>query len=118
VKRLKNPANIAGTTLALPESMRLTPRLILLVFLLLQVFDGILTYTAVAWLGVVGEGNMLLAAAMKVAGPGPALLGAKTIAAACGMLLYLRGFYAVLGALTGLYLLVAITPWLMVFHNL
>ena len=118
MKRLKKPGNIAGTTLALPESMRPTPRLILLVFLLLQVFDGILTYTAVAWLGVVGEGNMLLAAAMKVAGPGPALLGAKTIAAACGMLLYLRGFYAVLGALTGLYLFVAITPWLMVFHNL
>ena len=98
--------------------MRPTPRLILLVFLVLQVFDGILTYTAVAWLGVVGEGNVLLATAMQAAGAGPALFGAKTLAAACGLLLYVRGFYGILGALTGLYALAAITPWLMVFHSL
>lgn len=108
----------AGMTLALREEMRLTPRIILLVFLLLQVFDGVLTYTAVAWLGVVGEGNVLLAAAMHFAGAGPALLAAKTLAAACGVLLYVRGFYTVLGALTGLYLFAAIAPWLMVFHSL
>jgi hypothetical protein len=98
--------------------MRPTPRLILIVFLLTQIFDGILTYTAVAWLGVVGEGNMLLATAMHVAGAGPALLGAKSLAAVCGLLLYARGLHGVLGALTGLYLLAAITPWLMVFHSL
>jgi hypothetical protein len=108
----------AGMTLALREEMRLTPRIILLVFLLLQVFDGVLTYTAVAWLGVVGEGNVLLAAAMHFAGAGPALFAAKTLAAACGVLLYVRGFYTVLGALTGLYLFAAIAPWLMVFHSL
>ena len=105
-------------TLALREEMRLTPRVILLVFLVLQIFDGVLTYAAVAWLGVVGEGNLLLAAAMQVAGAGPALVAAKTLASACGVLLYVRGFYTVLGALTGLYLLAAITPWLMVFHSL
>jgi hypothetical protein len=49
---------------------------------------------------------------------GPALVGAKTLAAACGVLLYLRGFHGILGALTGLYMLLAITPWLFVFHNL
>jgi hypothetical protein len=98
--------------------MRPTPRLILIVFLLTQIFDGILTYTAVGWLGVVGEGNMLLATAMHVAGAGPALLGAKSLAAVCGLLLYARGLHGVLGALTGLYLLAAITPWLMVFHSL
>jgi hypothetical protein len=98
--------------------MRPTPRLILIVFLLTQIFDGILTYTAVAWLGVVGEGNMLLATAMHVAGAGPVLLGAKSLAAMCGLLLYARGLHAVLGLLTGLYLLAAITPWLMVFHSL
>jgi Domain of unknown function (DUF5658) len=98
--------------------MRPTPRLILLVFLLLQVFDGILTYTAVAVLGVVGEGNLLLASAMQIAGAGPTLVGAKTLASACGLLLYVRGFYGVLGALTGLYLMAAIAPWLMVFHSL
>jgi hypothetical protein len=55
---------------------------------------------------------------MHFVGAGPALVAAKTLAAACGVLLYVRGFYTVLGALTGLYLLAAITPWLMVFHSL
>ena len=109
---------LTGMTLALREEMRPTPRLILLVFLLAQIFDGILTYVAVAWLGVVGEGNALLAAAMHLAGAGPALFGAKTLASCCGVLLYVRGFYGTLGALTGLYLLAAITPWLMIFHSL
>lgn len=98
--------------------MRPTPRLILLVFLLLQVFDGVLTYTAVAVLGVVGEGNILLASLMHFAGAGPALLCAKALAAGCGVLLYMRGFYGILGVLTGFYLIGAITPWLMVFHSL
>jgi hypothetical protein len=108
----------AGMTLAATTPMRPTPRLILIVFLLAQVFDGILTYVAVAWLGVVGEGNLLLAAAMNLAGAGPALLGAKTLAAGCGVLLYTRGLHGVLGVLTGLYILAAIGPWLLVFHTL
>ena len=98
--------------------MRPSPRLVLLLFLLTQLFDGLLTYTAVAVLGVVEEGNVLLATAMNVAGAGPALFGAKTIAAACGLLLYARGLYLVLGVLTGVYMLAAITPWLFVFHYL
>jgi hypothetical protein len=98
--------------------MRPSPRLVLVVFLLAQFFDGILTYLAVAWLGVVGEGNLLLATAMHMVGPGPALFSAKMLAAGCGLLLYLRGLHGTLGALTGIYFLVAIAPWLLVFHNL
>ena len=98
--------------------MRPSPRLVLLVFLIAQICDGLLTYTAVAVLGVVEEGNVLLATAMHVAGAGPALFGAKAIAAACGLLLYARGLYLVLGVLTGFYMLAAITPWLFVFHYL
>jgi hypothetical protein len=98
--------------------MRVTPRLILLVFLLLQVFDGVLTYTAVAVLGVIGEGNILLASVMHAVGAGPTLVGAKTLASACGLLLYTRGLHGTLGALTALYGLGAIAPWLMVFHRL
>jgi hypothetical protein len=105
-------------SLAIQAEMRLTPRVILLVFLVLQVFDGVLTYAAVAWLGIVGEGNILLATAMSLIGPGPALLTAKSLAAGCGVLLYARGFYVVLGALTGLYVVAAIAPWLMIFHSL
>jgi hypothetical protein len=98
--------------------MRLSPRLILLLFLVAQVSDGLLTYAAVAVLGVVGEGNLLLATAMHLAGAGPALVGAKTLAAGCGCILYARGFYGILGVLTGLYMLLAITPWLVIFHGL
>jgi hypothetical protein len=109
---------LAGMTLAATRRVRPTPRLILIVFLLTQVFDGLLTYAAVSWLGVVGEGNLLLATAMRVAGAGPALFGAKTLAAGCGLLLYTRGLHGVLGLLTGLYMLAAIGPWLLVFHTL
>ena len=98
--------------------MRPSPRLILSLFLVAQVFDGLLTYVAVAILGVVGEGNLLLASAMHLLGPGTALLGAKTLAASCGVLLYVRGLYGTLGVLTGIYMLAAITPWLFVFHRL
>jgi hypothetical protein len=98
--------------------MRPSPRFILLLFLVAQVCDGLLTYAAVAVLGVVGEGNLLLASAMHLAGAGPALLAAKTLAAVCGVLLYVRGFYAILGVLTGLYMLLAITPWLVIFHGM
>ena len=100
------------------RDVRPSPRLVLLIFLVAQVFDGLLTYTAVAVLGVVDEGNLLLATAMQVAGAGPALLVAKTLATCCGVLLYARGLYGVLGILTGIYMLGAITPWLLVFHRL
>jgi hypothetical protein len=98
--------------------MRPSPGFVLIVFLVAQVFDGLLTYTAVAVLQVIGEGNLLLAAAMEAAGAGPALVGAKTIAAAGGLILYLRGCHGILGALTAFYMVGAITPWLYVFHNL
>lgn len=98
--------------------MRLSPGFVLLVFLIAQVFDGLLTYAAVAMLDIIGEGNILLAAAMEAAGAGPALLGAKTVAAAGGLLLYVRGCHGILGALTAFYMVGAITPWLYVFHNL
>jgi hypothetical protein len=99
-------------------AMRPSPRLILSLFLIAQIFDGLLTYVAVSILGVVGEGNLLLASAMHVVGPGTALLGAKMLAAGCGVLLYARGLYGTLGVLTGVYMLAAITPWLFIFHQL
>lgn len=104
--------------MSLAQLRTVRPRLILLIFLLAQVFDGLLTYTAVAVLGVVGEGNILLATAMQAAGAGPTLVAAKILAAICGLILYARGCHAILGALTGLYFAAAITPWLLVFHHL
>ncbi len=98
--------------------MRPSPGFVLLLFLVAQIFDGLLTYAAVAMLDVIAEGNVILAAAMEAAGAGPALLGAKSLAAAGGLVLYLRGRHGILGALTAFYMVGAITPWLYIFHTL
>jgi hypothetical protein len=91
--------------------------MILLLFFVAQACDGLLTYAAVGIFGVIAEGNVLIATGIQLAGPGPALLAAKVLAAACGLLLYARGFHLVLGALTAFYLVGAIGPWLVVFSG-
>ena len=90
-------------------------RIVLLLFLVVQVFDGLFTYVAVDALGIAAEGNRLLAAAMSGFGAMPTLVVAKLIAAAGGLLLYVRGWHRVLAMVTTLYALVAIGPWLMVY---
>jgi hypothetical protein len=90
-------------------------RLVLLVFLVVQVFDGLFTYVAVDALGIAAEGNRLLAALMSGVGPLPTLIGAKVTAAAGGLLLYVRGWHRVLALVTVIYALVAIAPWLVVY---
>ncbi|HUF48754.1 MAG TPA: hypothetical protein VMM93_13135 [Vicinamibacterales bacterium] len=91
------------------------PRLILLIFLVLQAYDGLFTYTAVRALGISAEGNALLATWMMLVGPGSALVGAKLLAAASGMFVYVRGLHRVLAALTGIYLAAAVGPWTYIF---
>lgn len=91
------------------------PRLTILLFLVAQVFDGLFTYTAVQAFGLDAEGNVLLATWMALVGPAPALLAAKLLAAACGVLLYMRGVHRTLAMLTVLYAVGAIGPWMMIF---
>ncbi len=93
-------------------------RLVILLFLVAQGFDGLFTYVAVGAFGVAAEGNAIIAAWMTLVGPGPALLGAKLLAALCGVLLYLRGVHQALAGLTLLYAVGAIGPWLVIFHRL
>ena len=93
-------------------------RLVLMVFLLAQVCDGVFTYVAVSAFGLAAEGNVLLATWMALIGPAPALLGAKVLAAACGILLYLRGVHRVLALLTAYYAFGAVGPWLIVLNRL
>jgi hypothetical protein len=90
-------------------------RLVLLLFLVAQAWDGVFTYMAVHAYGHAAEGNILIATWMGLIGPAPAILGAKTVAGACGVLLYLRGVHRTLAFLTGLYAIGAVGPWLMVF---
>jgi hypothetical protein len=52
---------------------------------------------------------------MALVGPATALFGAKAVAAACGVLLYTRHAHRTLTALTALYVIGAIGPWMVVF---
>ncbi len=57
-------------------------RVMLLLFLTAQGFDGLFTYTAVHAYGLHAEGNMLIATWMALVGPAAALFGAKAVAGA------------------------------------
>jgi hypothetical protein len=93
-------------------------RVVLGLFLLAQACDGIFTYVAVRSDGIAAEGNMLLATWMTLVGPAPTLVGAKMLAAACGLLLYARGVHRTLTALTIFYAIAAIGPWILILGGL
>ena len=105
------PGRAIGESRALARSARL----MLLLFLTAQGFDGLFTYVAVRALGVGIEGNALLAAMMTGVGALPTLFAAKAMAAAAGVLLYIRGWHGVLAVVTVLYAIAAIGPWLVVY---
>ena len=90
-------------------------RLVLLLFLTAQAFDGLFTYVAVTAYGLAAEGNLLLATWMGLVGPAPTLVGAKSLAAGCGIFLYLRGVHRVLALLTLLYGVAAVGPWMLIY---
>jgi hypothetical protein len=94
------------------------PRLWLVVFVVLQLADGVLTYAAVERFGTAAEGNPILATWIAVTGAAPALVGAKVIACVCGGVLYAAGVHHVLVALSALYLFAAVMPWLQIFSQL
>lgn len=89
-------------------------RLVLLLFLAAQVCDGLFTYMAVSSFGLGAEGNFLLATWIALVGPAPALLGAKLLAAGCGVLLYVQGVHRALAILTAIYAVGAVGPWMLV----
>lgn len=90
-------------------------RLVLLLFLVAQAFDGVFTYVAVSAVGTRAESNAFLAFFMTLIGPGPALFLAKSIAIAAGAFVYKRGLHGLLAGLTALYAGAAIGPWLYVY---
>ena len=93
------------------------PRLWLVLFVLLQLADGVLTYAAVERFGTAAEGNPILATWILITGAAPALIGAKLIACACGGVLYFAGVHRVLAGLSALYLFAAVMPWLQIFST-
>ena len=55
-----------------------------------------------------------LAATMHEVGPGATLFAAKSLACACGLLLYLYAYLRSLAVVSGICLGVAVIPWIMV----
>lgn len=90
----------------------------LVIFIAAQIADGLLTYWGVTTLGIHVEGNGLLAAGMHAIGPFPALLSAKLVACVCGYVLYRTASHRPLAVMAGLYIGVAIAPWLLVLGGL
>ena len=84
---------------------------VIVLFLLAQAADGVMTYVGVTTLGVHLEANPLLAALMAAFGQGTALTGAKLLASGLGISLHLIGTHRILAVLTGIYFLAAVLPW-------
>lgn len=85
--------------------------LVLGLFVLIQVLDGALTYWGVTRFGIDLEMNGLLSRWMHEIGPAPTLLGAKSLACLCGVILYRADYYRPLAAVAGLCLGIAVLPW-------
>jgi len=94
------------------------PRLVILLFLVAQTWDGIFTYVAVTTYGIAAEGNTIIATWMHLIGPVPALIGAKVLASLCGVLLYVRHVHYALAALTLIYTVSALGPWLVIYSSM
>ena len=84
---------------------------VIVLFLLAQAADGVMTYVGVTTLGVHLEANPLLASLMHAYGQGAAVAGAKIVASVLGISLHLIGVHGILAVLTGIYLLAAVLPW-------
>ena len=93
-------------------------RLILTLFVVLQVADGLITFGAVQVFGPVAEGNPVLQTWMHLLGPGLTLITAKTIACAGAALLHCSGRERTLIALTTLLVSLGVVPWLALLHGL
>lgn len=91
------------------------PRVWFVIFVALQIADGVLTYAAVERFGATAEGNPILATWIMITGVVPALLAAKLLACACGGVLYAAGVHRVLIGLSALYFFAAVVPWVHVF---
>lgn len=82
-----------------------------LLFLVTQYLDGMLTYVGVLTYGIGSEGNPILATMMETVGHGTALLMAKAVAVAFGIVLHLAQIHTVVALLAAFYLTVAVVPW-------
>jgi uncharacterized membrane protein len=84
---------------------------VLLVFLLAQASDGVLTYIGVSTYGLHMEGNPIIGWLMAAIGQGPALATAKLAAGFFGIALHLSAVHKAVAVLAFFYLAAAVIPW-------
>jgi hypothetical protein len=85
-------------------------------FLVAQAMDGVLTYVGVTMLGTHMEANPFIAWLMGSVGSGAGLTGAKLVACGLGILLHLTSVHRVVASLAAFYLLVAVLPWMALLY--
>jgi hypothetical protein len=93
-------------------------RLVLTIFVILQVADGLITFGAVRVFGPAAEGNPVLQTWIHLLGPGVTLLTAKAIACAGAVVLYGAGRDKTLAVLTTLLIGFGVGPWLALLGGL
>jgi uncharacterized membrane protein len=89
----------------------------LVMFLLAQALDGVLTYVGVTVYGTRMEGNPLIAWLMGAIGQGPALAAAKLTAGSFGVVLHLSAVHKAVALLAAFYLGIAVVPWLTILFS-
>jgi hypothetical protein len=85
-------------------------------FLLTQAADGVLTYVGVRLFGLAVEANPLIAWLIASFGEAQALTGAKLVAASFGIALHLSAVHKVVAALAAFYVIVAVVPWMLILY--
>lgn len=85
-------------------------------FLLAQALDGVLTYIGVTVMGLHMEANPLLVWLMGAMGSAAALTSAKLVASLFGIVLHLSSVHRVVAALAAFYLVVAVLPWMALLY--
>jgi uncharacterized membrane protein len=83
----------------------------LLIFLIAQASDGVLTYVGVSTYGLRIEANPLIGWLMSLIGQGAALATAKVAAGVFGIALHLSAVHRAVAILAAFYLAVAVFPW-------
>ena len=89
-----------------------TANVAVVLFLIAQACDGVLTYIGVSLYGPAIDGNPVLGLLMGTMGQGLALATARLTAGAFGIALHLFAVHKVVAALVGFYVIAAFLPWI------
>ncbi len=101
-RRWETPDSVFGNT-------------IVLVFLFVQLLDGVFTYLGVTIWGPGIEANPIVSSTVALVGLGAGLATAKLLAVGLGIVLHLRRVHNLVALLTAMDSCAAISPWTALF---